>query len=382
MDFTVPTEIREDEKQFRAFLGQHMMPHLGAWYRESEVPRAFHERICRGGWIGFEMRDGHLDKRSALRAATLGEIYGRLSPGTAVATLAHADLGIMALWLWGSDDLKKRYAEAALNGKTLLCLGNTESGAGSDVANIALRADKVDGGWVLNGTKAYVTGGLISDMAVVTAVSDPGGDRNKRLSMYLVDLKAEGVTRKKLNKQVWIPSDLTRIQLHDTFVPDDHLMGERGLGLRQVLTVFTYSRVPISGLCLGTAMGAFETAMDHARKRMVLGKRIMDHQAKAFEMADFYARMEAARAMLWKACWTMDQGGDFRFESSTAKYLSVMIAREVTTWAADLFGAASVVFEHPIHKFPMDAWAASLGEGTQDVLKLVIFREIVKNYGG
>jgi butyryl-CoA dehydrogenase/acyl-CoA dehydrogenase len=108
----------------------------------------------------------------------------------------------------------------------------------------------------------------------------------------------------------------------------------------------------------------------------------MDHQAKAFEMADFYARMEAARVMLWKACWTMDRGGDFRSESSTAKYLSVMIAREVTTWAADLFGAASVVFEHPIHKFPMDAWAASLGEGTQDVLKLVIFREITKKYGG
>jgi alkylation response protein AidB-like acyl-CoA dehydrogenase len=382
MDFTIPAEIQKEEKRFRAFLDEEMMPHLGTWYRDGEVPRAFHERICQGGWIGFEMKDGRLAKRLALREATLGEIYGRLSPGVAVATLAHADLGIMALWLWGSDELKKRYAGAALSGKTLMCLGNTESGAGSDVANIAMRAEKIDGGWRLNGTKAYVTGGLISDMAVVTAISDPDADRNKRLSMYLVDLKADGVTRKKLNKQVWIPSDLTRIQLHNTFVPDDHLMGERGRGLRQVLTVFTHSRVPISGLCLGTAMGAFETAMDHAKKRMVLGKRIVDHQAKAFEMADFYARMEAARVMLWKACWTMDQGGDFRFESSTAKYLSVMIAREVTSWAADLFGAASVVFEHPIHKFPMDAWAASLGEGTQDVLKLVIFREITNRYGG
>jgi acyl-CoA dehydrogenase len=230
MDFTIPAEIQEEEKRFRAFLDEEMMPHLGTWYRDGEVPRAFHERICQGGWIGFEMKDGRLAKRLALREATLGEIYGRLSPGVAVATLAHADLGIMALWLWGSDELKKRYADAALSGKTLMCLGNTESGAGSDVANIAMRAEKVDGGWLLNGTKAYVTGGLISDMAVVTAISDPDADRNKRLSMYLVDLKTDGVTRKKLNKQVWIPSDLTRIQLHNTFVPDDHLMGERGRG--------------------------------------------------------------------------------------------------------------------------------------------------------
>ena len=134
MDFTIPTEIREDGKRFRAFLDEHMMQHLNTWYRDGEVPRAFHERMCQGGWIGFEMRDGRLAKRPALREATLGEIYGRLSPGTAVATLAHADLGIMALWLWGSDELKKRYAPSALSGRTLMCLGNTESGLVASLA--------------------------------------------------------------------------------------------------------------------------------------------------------------------------------------------------------------------------------------------------------
>ena len=224
-----------------------------------------------------------------------------------------------------------------------------------------------------------MTNGFISDFAVVTAVSDPDGDRSSRLSMFLVDLGAEGVSRRKLHKQVWIPSDLTRIQFDRVFVPDDHLMGERGKGLQQVLRIFTYSRVPISALTLGTALGAFEMAVAHAKKRKVFGRKITDYQGKAFEIADFYAKIEAARLLLYKACWRLDQGGDFRLDSSLAKYFAVKTAREVTQWAADLFGAASVVYEHPIHKFPMDAWASSLGEGTQDVQKLVIFREVMRN---
>lgn len=198
--------------------------------------------------------------------------------------------------------------------------------------------------------------------------------------MFLVDLNGEGVRRKKLNKMVWIPSDLTRIDLDDVFVPDDHLLGERGKGLQQVLEIFTCSRIPISALTLGTAAGAFELALERARKRDIFGKKIIDFQAKAFEFADFYARMEASRLMLWKACEAIDSGRDFRQESSLAKYLTVQIAREITPWAADMFGAVSVMHDHPIHKYPMDAWGASLGEGTQDVQKLVIFRELLKQY--
>ncbi|MGD9013045.1 MAG: acyl-CoA dehydrogenase, partial [Desulfobacterales bacterium] len=261
-----------------------------------------------------------------------------------------------------------------------MCVGNTERIAGSDSAGIEMTARKVKDGWLLNGTKAYVTNGYISDLAVITAISDPQASRNNRISMYLVDLHAEGVKRKKLNKQVWIPSDLTRLQFTDVFVPDDHLLGNQGQGLQQVLTVFTYSRVPIAAMTLGTAVGAFELALAHARKRKIFGRLITEFQAKAFEAADFYAKIEATRLMLWKACWKMDRNENFRQESSLAKYLAVEVTRNVTTWAADMFGAASVIKEHPIHKFPMDAWASSLGEGTQDVQKLVIFRELRKQY--
>ena len=121
-----------------------------------------------------------------------------LSPGLTVAVLAHAGLGLLGLWLFGGEVLMRKYAEAAARGKTLFCLGNTETDAGSDVAEISMTAEKVEQGWILNGTKAYVTSGYLSDMAVFTAVSDPQAERNERLSMFMVDLNAKGVTRKKL----------------------------------------------------------------------------------------------------------------------------------------------------------------------------------------
>jgi len=381
MDFSIPPDLSQDVSRFKAFLEEHMVHELPAWYKDGAVPRAFHRAMAEGGWLGFQMEEGRLSKLSGLREALLGEQLAILSPGVAVAVLAHVDLGLMGLWLFGSETLKQRYGVEAVRGETLICLGNTEGDAGSDVAGISMRAEKVDGGWLLNGVKSYVTNGLLSDMAIITAVSEPQAGRNARHSMFLVDLGADGVRRKRLSKQVWIPSDLTRLRFTDVFVPEDHLMGDRGRGLPQVLRLFTYSRVPISALTLGTALGAFEMALEHGRRRKVFGRRIIDFQAKAFEIADFYAKIEAVRLALWKACWAMDKGEDFRLESSLAKYLAVTTAREVTAWASDMFGAASVMFEHPIHKFPMDAWASSLGEGTQDIQKLVIFREIMKRHG-
>ena len=380
MDFEISNSLSEEMIRFKKFIEDRIISELPGWYRNKEIPAEFFREMAAGGWNGIEFKKGQLVRGSALRETLIAEELAKVSPGLAVAALAQVDLGLMALFLFGSDDLKGRYGKSAAMGETLMCLGNTERMAGSDVANIEMRAQKTKSGWLLDGTKAYVTNGFISDLAVIAAVSDPPASRNNRLSMYLVDLHAKGVKKKKLNKQVWIPSDLTRLQFSNVFVPEDHLLGEQTQGLQQVLTVFTNSRVPIAALTLGTAVGAFELALEHARKRKTFGQPIADFQAKSFEAADFHAKIEAARLMLWKACWKMDQNKNFRQESSLAKYLAVEIARKVTSWAADIFGAASVIREHPIHKFPMDAWASSLGEGTQDIQKLVIFRELMKQY--
>jgi alkylation response protein AidB-like acyl-CoA dehydrogenase len=381
MDFSWPDHITEDINRFNHFLRDEMEPYLANWYREGEVPKQFFKSMGTGGWFNFTFEDNKLKRLSSFRGSLMAERLAALSPGVAVALMVHSDLGLTGLQLFGSDDQISRCGKSALNGDLLLCLGNTEAAAGSDVSGIGMTAEKVHGGWRLNGTKAYVTGGSAADVAFVTAITDPSAERNRKLSMFLVDLSSEGVTRKKLNKQVWIPSDLSRIQLKNVFVPEDHLVGELGQGLQQVLSIFTHSRVPISALTLGTAQGAFEMAMAHASKRRAFDRRLLDFQNKAFEAADFYAKIESARLLLWKACWKVDSGEDFRLAASLAKFMTVSVAKEVTGWAADIFGAASVIADHPIHNFPLDAWASSLGEGTQDIQKLIIFREMIKKLG-
>ncbi len=381
MDFSIPGELALELRKFKDFLNVQLTPYLSTWYEQEVVPRSFFAALAKYQWLGHDENSGSYVEQTALKQAVLMEHLAKLSPGVAVAVLVQTSLGIKGLSLFASEKQKRTYAGPAVRGETLICLGNTEPSAGSDVANLAAKAEKVDGGWLLNGTKAYVTNGTVSDLALITAIADPDAPRNRRVSMFLVDLSSKGVARKKLHKQVWIPSDLSRITMKDVFVPEGNLIGERGRGLQQVLTIFMHSRVNISALTLGTATGAFELGVEHMRRREIFGKKLREFQAKAFEAADFFTRIEAARLMLWKACRAKDQGADFQLEASMAKYLSVGIAREVGAWAADLFGAASVLFEHPVHKYPLDAWASSLAEGTQDVQKLIISRAILGKVG-
>ena len=213
MNFQIPEKEKSALARFELFLQKNLKPHVNSWRRAGAVPRDFFNVLGEGGWFGFQMNGDRLEKDSPLRSALLMERMAALSPGVAITHLVQVDLGMTGLWLYGSDRLQNLYGGTACSGHTLICLGNTERHAGSDAAAISMTAEPVDGGWRLNGAKSYVTNGHISDLAVVTAVTDPGAPRNRRISMFLVDLTGTGVSRQKLKKPVWAPSDLTRIRL-------------------------------------------------------------------------------------------------------------------------------------------------------------------------
>ena len=366
-------------RNLRERLTAELRPNLKKWQRKGSIPRDFFRALGRQGLLGLHLIAGQPAWTPCGDRARLFEEMARISSGVAIAVLAHTDLGFAGLHLFGSRSLRERHEPQAVQGETLLCLGNTEAHAGSDVAALRLEARPVTGGWRLNGTKAYVTNGAIADYAVITAMTDPNAPRNRRLSMFWVDLNQPGVRRRKLNKSAWLPSDLTRLSFEDLFVPAEHLMGTRGKGLQQVLSVFTHSRIPIGALTLGSASMALDLALERMRRRQIFGRPLMDYQAKAFEAADHFARLQAARTMVIDGCRAVENEEDFRLQASLAKYLAVDIARRISTWTADLFGASAVITDHPVHRFPLDAWAASLGEGTQDIQKLIIARYL---FGG
>ncbi len=382
MDFALPEALVAERDRFRRFLtGSAFAPALAARRAEGFLDRRFFTDLGDAGAYGFALEGGRLVHRGVLRETLLFEEFARVAAGAAIAALAHADLGLTALWRFGSPALLERYGPEAAAGRAILCLANTEAHAGSDAAAIRLAAEPDGGGFRLSGAKAYVTNGALADLAVVTAVTDPAAPRRQRISMFLVELNTPGIRRLPLTKAAWSPSDLTRLEFDGVPVPANHLLGQRGRGLAQVLRVFTASRVPIAALAVGTAQGAFDLALAHGGRRRAFGRPLLEFQAKAFEAADLHARLEAARWMVWRAAWEADRGSEPRAAAATAKYLAVDAARRVTQWAADLFGAASLLRNHPIHPFPLDAWAASLGEGTQDVQKWVIFREALARRG-
>ena len=177
--FSAPDEYAEDLKNFEAFLDADLRPHVSKWYDEGAVPRSFFQDMAGNEWLGFDTNGTHFLEQSSLKQTILVESLSKLSPGVAVAFGAHTSLGTKGLLLFGNQKQKGVYLDSALQGNTLMCLGNTELTAGSDVANVGCQAGKVDGGWLLNGSKAYVTNGAISDLALITAVSDPEENRNK-----------------------------------------------------------------------------------------------------------------------------------------------------------------------------------------------------------
>jgi alkylation response protein AidB-like acyl-CoA dehydrogenase len=172
MDFSIPKKLSREIIRFKKFLKSSVISELPGWYQNQEIPAKFFHEMGEGNWSGIEFREGRLLKGSALRETLIAEELAKVSPGVAVAALAQIDLGLMGLFLFGSDSLKKHYGPSAVRGKTLMCLGNTERQAGSDVAGIEMRARKVKGGWLLSGTKAYVTNGFISKKAEQTGL-DP-----------------------------------------------------------------------------------------------------------------------------------------------------------------------------------------------------------------
>jgi alkylation response protein AidB-like acyl-CoA dehydrogenase len=317
----------------------------------------------------------------------------------AITVSAHTTLGTSPIVNFGTDQQRERFVPLLASGQVLGGFGLTEPGAGSDAGGTQTTAVKADGGWVLNGSKIFITHAGVGEVFVATAVADRvAGTRG--ITSFIVakpttDLErarelgvghadglpfTEGVRAgKKEDKMGWRASDTRELVLEDAFVPDDQVLGEVGMGFVNFMKTLDAGRIGIGALSLGIAEGAYEAALRYAAERRQFGKAISEFQGVQFMLADMATEIEAAKHLVYHAAWLKEQGQPYSKEASMAKLFASEVAMRVTTRAVQVHGGYGYTKEYPVERMMRDAKICEIGEGTSEIQRLVIARSILRD---
>ena len=366
---------------------------LGRTYAEREIApvaaRAWHEERCptellRGlGELGLL---GTLvpEKWGGIGSTTVGfvallEALATVDPSVATAWQAHSTIGSLPLLLFGSDEQRERWLRPLAEGRQLGAFGLTEPGAGSDVRSMRTRAEQVSGGWVLNGQKAFITNAGTDMSFGVTVLARTGEDASGKpqFGSFIVEQGTKGYTLgPKLRGIGWKSADTRDLFFDDVFVPDSQVVGDPGGGLGQFLSALEVGRISVATLSLGTAAGAMRMALAYAKQHEAFGTPISNFQAIQFKLADMATEIEAARWLTYYAAALRDAGKPFKKEAAMAKLKASQVATSVVSEAVQIFGGAGYMLESDVARFYCDAKVLEIGEGTNEIQRLVIAREL------
>src|SRR5262245_42014113 len=307
------------------------------------------------------------------------EELARVDGCQAATVAAENSLGIGPIFYFGNEEQKRKYLPDLCAGKTLWGFGLTEPEAGSDAGNSKTRAELKNGKWVINGAKILITNAASEMKAGVTvqAVTGASTDAKKEISCIIVEKGTPGFTAREMHhKLTWRSSNTGELFFEDCTVPEENLLGKRGGGFKQMLKTLDSGRLGIAAMGLGGAQGAYEAALKYSQERKTFGKPIIEHQAIAFKLADCAMEIEAARNLLYKACWLKDQGRPFAKEAAMSKLYCSEVMGRVVNHAVQIHGGYGLMEEYPVAKFYRDQKLLEIGEGTSEVQRIVISRHI------
>ena len=294
---------------------------------------------------------------------------------------AHNSLCTNHIYKFGSEEQRKKYVLPLAQGRKLGCWSLTEPEAGSDAGGTRTAAARKKGGWVLNGAKTFTTNGSYADVCVAMAVTDKAKGA-KGISAFIIEKGTPGFRAgKKENKLGMRASDTSEVIFNDCFVAGSNLLGDEGLGFVNTLQVLDGGRISIAALALGMAQGAYEAAAKYAKQRKQFGKAIGEFQAIQFKLADMATEIDAARWMVYRAAWLADRKGPrFTKESSMAKLYASEVGVRVANEAVQIFGGYGFIKDYPVEKFYRDSKLCTIGEGTSEIQRMVIARQILDAY--
>jgi alkylation response protein AidB-like acyl-CoA dehydrogenase len=291
---------------------------------------------------------------------------------------AHNSLCSNHIYKFGDDAQRRRWLPDLASGRKIGAWSLTEPNAGSDAGGTRTRAEKVDGGWLLNGSKTFTTHGSVGDVCVVFAVTETAARKGHNLSAFVVEKGAAGFRPgKKENKLGIRASDTAEVVMEDCFVADDQLLGERGAGFQQAMVVLDGGRISIAALGLGTALGALRVSVAYAKAREQFGKPIAEFQAIQFALAEMATRVAAAEALTLAAAEAMDAGRPVTLLASQAKLFAGEAAVFCSERAVQIHGGYGFVKDYRAEKFYRDAKICTIGEGTSEIQKMVIARRLL-----
>ncbi len=381
MNFNLSESNLEIQKLARDFAQSRIVPNVMKYDETSEFPWEIANELAEMGFMGIMFPEEYEGSNlSILDYAIIVEEISKADPSMGLTVASHNGLCTNHIYTFSNEELKKKYVPDLASGRKLGAWGLTESVSGSDAASMATTAVKEGNYYILNGSKNFITQGGVGKTAVVTAVTDKSKG-SKGISAFIVEKGFEGFSvGKKENKLGMRSSDTCELVFDNCKVPAENLIGKEGEGFKQCMQILDGGRISIAALSVGIAQAALEHSVKYAKQRKQFGKSLSDFQGIQFKIADMATEVEAARLLTYKAAVMRDEGKDFKFAASLAKYYASEIACKATNEAIQIHGGYGFIKEFPVEKLYRDVKLTTIGEGTSEVQKMIMARTLVEMY--
>lgn len=379
MDFIKEDITSEVAASAREFAKQYIKPHLMEWDESQEFPLHIFKELGKLGLMGVLVPEkyggtglGYFEYNAVIQE--IAKVCGSI--GLSVA--AHNSLCTGHILAFGNEEQKMKYLPKLATAEYLGAWGLTEPNTGSDAGNMKTTAVKDGDNWILNGTKSWITHGKSGDVAVVICrTGEPRAKNNS--TAFIVDRETPGFNAgKKENKLGMRASETAEMVFDNCIIPDTNRMGAVGEGFKQSMKVLDGGRISIAALSLGIARGAYEASVQYAKERHQFDQPIANFQGISFKLADMATKIEAAELLISQACDLKMRGLPMTKESAMAKYYASEISVEISTDAVQIFGGYGYTKDFPVEKFYRDSKLCTIGEGTSEIQKIVIAREVLK----
>jgi alkylation response protein AidB-like acyl-CoA dehydrogenase len=374
--------LAPEQEEFRRavarFVDAEVAPQAQALDERGEFPRKLFQRVGALGWFGLRYPEAYGGAGADMVTyCLLAEELARGSLSLAAAAAMQSLMGTYFIFRHGDEELRQRYLVPALRGELVATFALTEPGAGSDVAGISTRAERRGDGWVLRGTKTWVTNAPVAD--VLTVAAKTSAERGmKNIALFLLDRRGmRGITLgKRIPKMAVRASETGEIVLEDVEVPPHHCLGGETGGVEKIGAILSEIRVMTAALSVGLARAAYQAALAYARERVAFGKPIVEHQAIAFKLADMLTSLHAALVLTYQAAAGIDAGRPVTREAAMTKLVASEMAVRVTDEATRIFASYGLADEYPVQRYFRDARFLLPGGGTSEILRVIIGREL------